>query len=342
MSSQPSSTSASNNVEQSRLYLLETSTAGDNQAISGISTMKTKLPAQSTEEAGNLNPYVIAPTDEVDKEDANPVENPEAEPSSVDQGKDNPPEKEDPEEEPSGFLMTDMLKLCWKLYMEDSKEAQLVRGRILGLPAGQIPDRAQMNNYKIFAMRTPKEGPNFKETLEEGGKVPAHNVSGHWLNYLQEQETLGDCASEDFQPPTDFPKIYTAEGLKEYIPDAVKNWGNKPIPSLTVLVPHNTIKIFSDHFLSALHSKAALQRVSIGSGDNQKQFACCPYCGVRSENQGSSHSHARWHLNYELLCKSCLAYHNFSIGAMMKHLDECKKVIELRNKTPASSTRGST
>ena len=41
------STSASNEVEHSRLCLLETSTAGDNQAASGLSTIKTKLPTRS-------------------------------------------------------------------------------------------------------------------------------------------------------------------------------------------------------------------------------------------------------------------------------------------------------
>ena len=153
---------------------------------------------------------------------------------------------------------------------------------------------------------------------------------------------MGDCAPEDFQPPADFHKIYTAKSLKEHVPVAVENWGNKPISSLIVLVPHNTIKITTDHFLSALHSKAALKRVSIRSGDERKQFACCPYCGVRSKNQGLSHFHARRHLNYDILCESCLAYHNFGVGVMMKHLEECSKVVELRNKTPASSTRGST
>ena len=127
---------------------------------------------------------MIVPTDDGDEGDANPVEDPEAKPNSVDEGEGHPPEIEEQEEDPSGFLMTNMLQLHWKFYKEDTKQAQLVRGYILGLPAGQIPDRTQVDNSKIIAMHTPREGPDFKEMEEEGGRVPAHNVHAHWLDYL--------------------------------------------------------------------------------------------------------------------------------------------------------------
>ena len=107
--------------------------------------------------------------------------------------------------------------------------------------------------------------------------------------------------------------------------------GNDPLPSLITLMNHQMAQIAKYHFLSCLHNMATLKKGSIGLGEDQKQFSCCPYCGVRGENQDSAYSHARRHLNYELLCESCLTFHTFSTGNMMRHIKVCEAAAALRS-----------
>ena len=112
-------------------------------------------------------------------------------------------------------------------------------------------------------------------------------------------------------------------------------------PAVMVLIPYNTVKLPSTHLLSCLHSSGSLKQGSIGSKSNCKQFACCPYCGVASQNQDSAHSHASRHLHHRLLCESCLAFHCLTTGPMLKHLENCEATADLQGEssTPASSTQ---
>ena len=128
-------------------------------------------------------------------------------------------------------------------------------------------------------------------------------------------------------PPAGWPKIYTAEGLQKYFPSAVMAWkANETLPSLIIVVPVDSPKLGPDHFLNCLHSAAALKRYSLGTGKDRKQFAFCSYCGIRSENQVSSYSHVRRHLNYEYLCEACCKKKTRSINKMNRHLESCRSV----------------
>ena len=63
-----------------------------------------------------------------------------------------------------------------------------------------------------------------------------------------------------------------------------------------------------------------------GTGKLRKQFAFCPYCGIRSENQMSAYSHARQHHNVAFLCEACAKFHTRSYSQMNKHLTECRAI----------------
>ena len=108
-------------------------------------------------------------------------------------------------------------------------------------------------------------------------------------------KALGDCPPSQFEPPGDWPKVYTPEGLQNYFPMGVtaEDMSRQPLPSLIIVVPPNSPQLEKEHFLDHLHSHEALQRYSLGVGKLRKQFAFCPYCGIRSENQVSAYSHAR-------------------------------------------------
>ena len=96
-----------------------------------------------------------------------------------------------------------------------------------------------------------------------------------------------------------------------------------PLPSLIIVVPPYSPQLEKEHLLGHLHSHAALQRYSLGVGKLRKQFAFCPYCGIRSENQVSAYSHVRWHLNIEFLCEACAKFHTRAYSMTNKHLTEC-------------------
>ena len=101
--------------------------------------------------------------------------------------------------------------------------AQLVRGQILGLPEGQNPTQEEIDGSELFTLRPPQE-----DTKEEGPKAKMMHVHSYWLPFLHEKDALGDCPLEEFQPPPQWPKIYTAEGLREHVPEAVAKWVMTP------------------------------------------------------------------------------------------------------------------
>ena len=100
----------------------------------------------------------------------------------------------------------------------------------------------------------------------------------------------------------------------------------QPLPSLIIIVPPNSPQLEKEHFLDHLHSHKALQRYLLGTGKLRKQFAFCPYCGIRSENQVSAYSHARRHHNIAFLCEACAKFHTQSYSQMNKHLTECRAI----------------
>ena len=173
--------------------------------------------------------------------------------------------------------MAGMQGLHWKQYEKDNLQAKLVRGQILGLPEGQIPTWKQIDESDIFTIHLPQPQ---EDTKEERVKVNVMDVHSYWLPYLHEKEALGDCPSKEYQPPAGWPKLYTAEGLQDHVPEAVKKWGKDPLLSLIALINHQMPLIPKYHLLSCLYNMAALKKGSIGAGDDQKQFSCSPSCGV--------------------------------------------------------------
>ena len=107
----------------------------------------------------------------------------------------------------------------------------------------------------------------------------------------------------------------------------VTAWKSRqPLPSLIIVVPPNSPQLEKEHFLDHLHSHEVLQRYALGVGKLRKQFAFCPYCGIRSENQVLAYSHTRRHHNIEFLCEACANFHTRAYSMMNKHLTECRAI----------------
>ena len=244
--------------------------------------------------------------------------------------------------DPSGFPQFEVQDQRWKAYLQDTDEARLVRGCILGLPDWKEPTQRQVDRFPLFALRKPPDVLAQKENkdkeADDGGET---DVSDHWMSFLKRKGALGDCKPDDFVPPQNFLKFYTVAGLRAHIPQVVASWkGNQVMPHFIVLVPRNTTSIAKDHFINCFHTLAALKRYSLYKGRSHKQFAYCPYCGMRQENQDSAYSHARKHLHYEFLCESCLQYHTPTIGLIMNHVVECHLVTCMPSALGTPSGKG--
>ena len=315
-----SSKAASTGTSQTSVFLVQ-----DNEPQQSV-PMKSERSITSSLGSGKGSVLVIKPQNEEEVEIIPEGAEPDPIPNHV-EGGDDPPKgaKEEEEEDASGFSMKEVQDLCWKKYEQDTLWAKLVRGWILGLPEGQLPTREQIDASENFALHPPQ--PQLKEGKDKVNMIDVHS---HWLSYIEEEEALGDCPPKEFEPPGEWPKLYTAEGLKEYVPEAVEKWGKGPLLSLIVLVNHRMALIPKYHLLGCLYNMEALKKGLISAGKERTQFACCPTCGVRGENQESMYSHMRRHLHYELLCESCLELHTFTTGYMNKHVEACEAAIALR------------
>ena len=307
---------ASTGTSQTSVYLM---TDGEPQQSAPV---KSERSTSSNSGSGKGSVLVIQPQNEEEVGD-NPEEV-EAEPiPNHVEGGDDPPKEAAAAEDISGFPMKEMQKLRWKRYEKDNIWAKLVRGMIQGLPEGQLPTRAQIDASDIFTICPPQP----QEDKEERAKVNVIDVHSYWLPYLHEQEALGDCPPKEFEPPVGWPKLYTTEGLREHVPEVVTKWGKDPLPSLIALINHQMALIPKHHLLSYLYNTEALKKGSIGVGKDRKQFACCPSCGVRGENQESTYSHMRRHLHYKLLCESCFDFHTFTTGHMNRHARPVRRLL---------------
>ena len=207
------------------------------------------------------------------------------------------------------------------------KYVKKVKGALSGLPSGSVPILQQINSSELFALRVPQKGKSENDDEDEEGPPKEANIHQLWLPFLQGNKALGNCPPAHFEPPGDWPKVYSPQSLQTYFPMGVTAWKScEPLTSLIIVVPPNSPQLEKEHFLDHLHSHAALQRYLLGVGKLRKQFAFCPYCGIRSENQVSAYSHARCHLNVEFLCEACTKFHTHAYSMMNKHLTECRAI----------------
>ena len=191
----------------------------------------------------------------------------------------------------TGYEKADIIRLQNTAFKGNAKYAKKVKGALLGLPSGSTPTIQQINSSELFALRAPQKGKSENDDEDEEGPPKEANIHQLWLPFLQGNRAFGDHPPAQFEPPGGWPKVYTFQDLQTYFPMGVTAWKSRvPLPSLIIVVPPNSPQLEKKHLLDHLHSHAALQRYSLGVGKLRKQFAFCPYCGIRSENQVSAYS----------------------------------------------------
>ena len=207
-----------------------------------------------------------------------------------------------------------------------------------------MPTIEQINASALFTLWPPakevKEGAQDED--EEVDLCEIANILHLWMPHFQKLGVIANCAPSQWQPPVGWPKLYTAETLAKHFPASISAWkSGQKLPSLIIVVPPDSPTLAQDHYLNCLHSVAALRRYSLGTGKDRKQFAFCPYCGVRSENHKSACSHARRHHNCEYLCEACSKYRTRSWVQMNGHLENCRSAQVTQGASGKATVTGS-
>ena len=196
----------------------------------------------------------------------------------------------------TGYEKADIIEHRNTAFNSDAMYTKRVKGTLLGLRPGSMPSSQQINSSELFALRAPTPQNNRSENDDEDEEGPHDEANIHdlWLPFLKGNKALGNYPPSQFKPPADWPKVYTSEGLQTHFSMGVTTWKScEPLPRLIIVVPPDSLPLEKAHFLDHLHSHTALMRYFLGAGKWRKQFAFCPYCGIRSENQVAAYSHAR-------------------------------------------------
>ena len=181
----------------------------------------------------------------------------------------------------TGYEKVDIIRLQNSAFKGDAKYGKKVKGVLLGLPSGSIPTIQQINSSELFTLRALQKGKSENDDDDEESPPKEADIHCLWLPFLQGNKALGNCPPSQFNPPGNWPKVYTTEGLRNHFPMGVTAWKpRQPLPSLIIIVPPNSPPLEKGHFLDHLHSHKALQRYPLGTGKLRKQFAFCPYCGI--------------------------------------------------------------
>ena len=119
----------------------------------------------------------------------------------------------------TGYEKADIIKLHNTAFKGDVKYAKKMKGVLLGLPSGSEPTIQQINSSELFVLCAPQKGKS--ENDDEEGPPREADIHRLWLPFLQGNKALGNCPPSQFEPPGDWPKVYTPGGLRSYFPMGV-------------------------------------------------------------------------------------------------------------------------
>ena len=227
---------------------------------------------------------------------------------------------------PTGVKEEDLLPKRYENFAMDHDWIQRVRGSLLGLKAGAMPSKKDIDTLECFVPRA--------AALE---LEPPEVVADHWLPILQEYGLLVECHPNQFTAVADWVPLYTPDGLQKHLPAALSAFVNTGLPSLTAVVPlEMCVGMDREFLLTNFHQHECLVRQSISIGGRHRQLAFCPYCGVINENSETTLSHVRKHLDLLFVCGGCYPKsfpHGQALHKCMRTL--CHSVLAIRDKTRA-------
>ena len=194
-----------------------------------------------------------------------------------------------------GMSEKDILPKRYEVFTSDYDWVQSIRGSLLGLEAGALPSRRDIDNSNRFVPRTVASKSDLPEVITE-----------HWLPILRREGLLVECLPDQFTAPVDWIPLYTRESLQKYLPAALSAFPSQGAPSLIAVAPPEfCIGTDKEFLLCNFHHHQCLMRQSFNLEGRCRQLAFCPYCRVINENSDTALSHVRKHLDLQFVCGGC-------------------------------------
>ena len=190
-------------------------------------------------------------------------------------------EEEEPEEPkvPKVPFKQQLRKARYKKFLEDTDEANYVKGILLGLGPGVIPSQKQIDQSKLFLERSSDK------------TAPVADVSNAWMPILEDRLWLAVEAPDRIKHKDGTAPLYKYKDLLKLVPSAAGAWTAKnPKPALVAVIPPTTTTPLETAIgVEGLHTVATLCKVTIPKlpgdpGKKAKQYSFCGYCGVQIEN----------------------------------------------------------
>ena len=228
---------------------------------------------------------------------------------------------------PKGVSEEDILPKRYEIFTSDYDWVQSIRGSLLGLEAGALPSRRDIDNSSRFVPQAAASESDLPEVITE-----------HWLPILKREGLLVECPPDQFTALADWIPLYTHEGLQKYLSAALSSFLSQGTPSLIAVVPPEfCVGMDKEFLLCNFHHHQCLVRQSFNLEGRCRQLAFCPYCRVINKNSDTALSYVRKHLDLQFICGGCYSKSFLNGPALNKHMrTQCPSVTAIRDRSRSS------
>ena len=226
-----------------------------------------------------------------------------------------------------GMSEEDILPKRYEVFISDYNWVQSIRGSLLGLEAGTLPSRRDIDNSSHFVPQTAASESDLPEVITE-----------HWLPVLRREGLLVECPLDQFTALADWIPLYTCKSLQKYLPAALSAFLSLGALSLIAVVPPEfCVGTDKEFLLCNFHHHQCLMRQSFNLEGRHRQLAFCPFCGVINENSDTALSHVRKHLDLQFVCGGCYSRSFLNGPALNKHMrTQCPSVSAIQDRSRSS------
>ena len=214
-------------------------------------------------------------------------------------------------------------------FSKDHEDAQKIRNELLGLDHLTRLTRKHLDGSIRFIRI---------QVRVSGAKT--EDISPRWeALFLKQGDVLETCHPHQLDYSGNQQVLYISKALVKLVAHMQGLWAKGVHRPRFLVVCHHesTPKDLTHKGLgnTLFHRFDAIKRVTITTEARKEQIAFCPYCGVCYRNITTAMSHLRQHLDFEFVCRACLASAHKSIGTLSSHLLHCgaRKTVKTTRKS---------
>ena len=120
---------------------------------------------------------------------------------------------------PRGVTEEDILPKRYETFTSDNDWVQRMRCSLLGLEAGTMPSKKDIDTSDRFVPRVVASESDLPE-----------EITDHWLPILRAEGLLVECPLDQFTATADWVLLYTREGLQKYLPAVLSSFMSQGMP----------------------------------------------------------------------------------------------------------------